>query len=474
MYQKKIENWVKHLDFIIIDILCVEIALAISLIFKYGIHRFYLRDIYAKWAVVFILIDVLILLFFNGYKDILNRNGTNEAKATLRHTSYVMISFLLYLYFSKVMNVYPRSVYLIMWISFTFLSFACRFGWKYYLKNKNKLHHKNGNRKLVLVVMQKDAENIISNFKMKNFGDYTLNGLILMDRVRDSTIRFDIPTLADGNHALEYLKEGCVDEVFFSISDLNNEYKKLVEGCTEMGITTHINLIHIPQTACSQLIEQIAGYTVLSSSVKMVTARQLFWKRLIDICGGLVGCMLTLLIGVIIGPIIYIKSPGPIFFSQLRIGKNGRRFHIYKFRSMHLDAEKRKKDLMEQNNIEDGLMFKMDNDPRIIKGIGEFIRKTSVDELPQFFNVLRGEMSLVGTRPPTLDEWEKYQLHHRKRIVIKPGITGLWQVSGRSNITDFEEVVKLDVSYIKNWSMFLDMKILMKTIWVVLRGKGSS
>lgn len=129
---------------------------------------------------------------------------------------------------------------------------------------------------------------------------------------------------------------------------------------------------------------------------------------------------------------------------------------------------------MEQNNIEDGLMFKMDNDPRIIKGIGDFIRKSSIDELPQFWNVLKGEMSLVGTRPPTLDEWEKYQFHHRKRIAIKPGITGLWQVSGRSNITNFEEIVKLDVSYIMNWSIFLDVKILLKTVWVVLKREGSS
>jgi len=175
-----------------------------------------------------------------------------------------------------------------------------------------------------------------------------------------------------------------------------------------------------------------------------------------------------------VGPLIYIKSPGPVFFSQIRIGKNGRRFQIYKFRSMYLDAEKKKKELMEQNNVKDGLMFKMDHDPRIIKGIGDFIRKTSIDELPQFWNVLKGEMSLVGTRPPTLDEWERYQLHHRKRIAIKPGITGLWQVSGRSNITNFEEIVKLDVRYIMDWSFFMDIKILFKTVWVVLKREGSS
>ena len=151
---------------------------------------------------------------------------------------------------------------------------------------------------------------------------------------------------------------------------------------------------------------------------------------------------------------------------------------------MYMDAEERKKALMEQNKMSDGMMFKIDDDPRIIGsekkdkngnpiGIGNFIRRTSLDEFPQFWNVLKGDMSLVGTRPPTLDEWEKYDLHHRVRMSIKPGITGLWQISGRSDITDFEEVVRLDREYIQNWSIWLDLKILFKTVGVVLRHEGA-
>ena len=199
-----------------------------------------------------------------------------------------------------------------------------------------------------------------------------------------------------------------------------------------------------------------------------------------DICGGLVGCILTGIIFLFVAPAIYIKSPGPIFFSQYRVGKNGRKFKIYKFRSMYMDAEERKKELMKQNRVSDGLMFKMENDPRVIgsekgpgKGIGNFIRKTSLDEFPQFFIVLKGDMSLIGTRPPTVDEWEKYELHHRARLAIKPGLTGMWQVSGRSDITDFEEVVRLDKEYITNWNIGLDIKILFKTVMVVLRKDGS-
>ena len=140
---------------------------------------------------------------------------------------------------------------------------------------------------------------------------------------------------------------------------------------------------------------------------------------------------------------------------------------------MYMDAEERKKELMARNKIADGLMFKMDDDPRIIKGIGHFIRDYSIDELPQFINVLRGEMSLIGTRPPTVEEYEKYDYHHKVRLAIKPGITGMWQVSGRSNITDFGEVVKLDASYITNWTLGLDFKILLKTVKVVLQRDGA-
>ena len=128
---------------------------------------------------------------------------------------------------------------------------------------------------------------------------------------------------------------------------------------------------------------------------------------------------------------------------------------------------------MEKNNIKDGMMFKMENDPRIIKGIGNFIRDYSIDEFPQFWNVLKGDMSLVGTRPPTVDEWEQYEPHHRARMAIKPGITGMWQVSGRSDITDFEEVVQLDTEYIEKWNLGLDIKILLMTVVKVFKNDGA-
>ena len=264
-----------------------------------------------------------------------------------------------------------------------------------------------------------------------------------------------------------------MDEALFSIPTELALPDKLIKNFGIMGITIHIKLARVADDSSNQIVEKLEGYTVLSTSINMVSAGQLIFKRTMDICGGLVGMLLTGIIFIFVAPIIYIKSPGPIFFKQVRIGKNGKKFNIYKFRSMYMDAEERKKELMAQNDIKDGMMFKMDNDPRIIKGIGNFIRDYSLDEFPQFWNVLKGDMSLVGTRPPTVDEWEKYEMHHRSRLAFKPGLTGMWQVSGRSNITDFEEVVRLDTEYIKKWNPGLDIKILFKTVAVVLGKVGS-
>ena len=163
-------------------------------------------------------------------------------------------------------------------------------------------------------------------------------------------------------------------------------------------------------------------------------------------------------------------SAGPIF-SQERIGRDGKPFKFYKFRSMCPNAEAKLDDLLDQNEM-DGPVFKIKDDPRITR-VGKFIRKTSIDELPQFWNVLRGDMSLVGTRPPTVDEFEHYEAKHKCRLSMTPGLTGLWQISGRSDIKDFDEVVRLDMQYIDNWSILKDIKILILTVKVVLTGRGS-
>ena len=194
-------------------------------------------------------------------------------------------------------------------------------------------------------------------------------------------------------------------------------------------------------------------------------------KRIMDILGSLVGLVFTVLLTPFIALAIRLDSPGPVFYRQKRIGLNGREFRIVKFRSMYMDADEMKDELLNENEMS-GPIFKITNDPRITK-VGRFLRQTSLDELPQFYNILIGQMSLVGTRPPTPDEYIQYKLQYRRRLSIKPGLTGLWQVSGRSDITDFEDVLRLDLHYIDHWSLGLDIKILLKTLGVVFHKRGA-
>ncbi len=188
-------------------------------------------------------------------------------------------------------------------------------------------------------------------------------------------------------------------------------------------------------------------------------------KRLIDILGALIGLAITAILLIPIAIAITINDPGPILFSQIRCGWMGRRFRIWKFRSMYIDAEARKAELEKLNQVK-GAFFKIKDDPRITK-IGKFLRRTSLDELPQFWNVLKGEMSLVGTRPPTPEEVERYEVPEWQRLDVKPGMSGEWQVNGRSSIDNFEEVIRLDLQYQKNWSLLYDLKLIVKTVTVL-------
>jgi len=192
-------------------------------------------------------------------------------------------------------------------------------------------------------------------------------------------------------------------------------------------------------------------------------------KRALDIAGAIVGLGLTSIVAVPVAIATQLSDPGPILYSQIRCGYKGKPFRIWKFRSMVVDAD-RKKHLVE--NQASGFIFKNENDPRITP-IGRFLRRTSLDELPQFWNVLLGDMTLVGTRPPTPDEVERYNAHHWRRLDVKPGITGEWQVNGRSSVKDFEDIIEMDLEYQKKWSVLYDLKLVFKTITVVFKGSGA-
>jgi exopolysaccharide biosynthesis polyprenyl glycosylphosphotransferase len=264
-----------------------------------------------------------------------------------------------------------------------------------------------------------------------------------------------------------------VDEVVFCLSkELLPMAEEYFADMEEMGITIRMVLDQYNPSNLKGELDFFPGkMPILTVYTRELEPGAMFVKRCLDVVGASIGLIFMLSILPFVACGIRIDSPGPIFFGQERVGKHGRRFKCWKFRSMHVDAEARKKELQQLNEL-NGAVFKIANDPRVTR-FGRFLRKTSIDELPQFWNVLRGEMSLVGTRPPTVDELEFYDNWHMKRISIKPGITGLWQVSGRNRIKDFDEIVKLDIRYIENWSLGLDLRILLRTVFEVLSLRGA-
>jgi len=474
MYRKITSNWFKHLDFVVLDLICLLSTLVLS----YGIRNGFTfssgRALYLDTGLMMILIDLLVVFLADSYKAIIRRGYWVEFVAVIKHNTYVMGFTVFYLFITQNGEAYSRAVILLHWISASLIMYSGRMIWKKHLKKERT--SKGRIRSMILLCKRDEAEQIIQTIQENELNSIKISGLIFLEDENEMNKISGIPVIASTKEsALQLIKRNWVDEIFVKYPTEDADVSSIITICKEMGITVHFSIERFRDEE-RQMIEKIGGYTVLSSCVKMASVNQIFLKRAMDILGGLVGVLITGVLFVVIAPIIYIKSPGPIFFKQERIGKGGKHFFLYKFRSMELNAEERKAELLATNEMDCGLMFKMNCDPRIIggeKGIGGFIRRTSIDEFPQFFNVIKGDMSLVGTRPPTMDEWNLYEFHHRKRLSTKPGITGMWQVSGRSKITDFEEVVKLDTKYINEWSMGLDMRILAKTVMVVLKRDGS-
>ncbi len=348
-----------------------------------------------------------------------------------------------------------------------------------YGRGMKRVYHRQKLRSLVIVTVRTMAAAVTDKAKSMGFKSRYLVRLVFMDEGVTQTVEGaenDVKIAASGDEVMEYICREWVDEVLIALPDGSLFPNAFYRCLIEMGVIVHVWAFQEEMPKDRRRKKTGRGCTIVSSVVYRRSFRQMACKRMLDLAGGAAGCLLTAVFTVLIGPVIFLSSPGPIFFAQTRVGKNGKPFRMYKFRSMYPDAEKQKRELLEKNQITGGMMFKMDDDPRIIgggRGIGGFIRRYSIDEFPQFWNVLKGDMSLVGSRPPTVDEWMKYEGRHRTRLADKPGITGLWQISGRSKIKDFEEVVRLDKEYIENWSVKEDIKILFKTVKVVLKKDGA-
>lgn len=353
----------------------------------------------------------------------------------------------------------------------TVIMYVARFVFKQYMVKVYR-NSRYSNR-LLVVTSSNQAETVIRNLQEYNEWNRTIAGLVLTDDAQMETIA-KIQVVAHRDDFLDYVIRNDVDEVFIIDDKMMRTplMDQWVRELEEMGVIVDVNIDAFDLSVSGKkTLNRVGKYAAVTFARNLFSTRQMIAKRALDIAGSLVGMVILGIATIFVAPAIKLDSPGPVFFGQTRVGKNGRKFTFYKFRSMYQDAEARKKELMASNEVK-GLMFKMEDDPRITR-VGKFIRKTSIDELPQFFNVLRGDMSLVGTRPPTVDEFEHYEAKHKCRLSMTPGLTGLWQISGRSDIKDFDEVVRLDMQYIDNWSILTDIKILLLTVKVVLTGRGS-
>lgn len=491
MYKQNKQSMLKHLDFILLDLL----SLFLSLLLAYSLYNqsfnLFEREIYRNLTVGLLLLDVAVIGLFNTMHNVLRRDKKTEFRETVKQTAVLFTLLALFLFAAKYSELFSRVTVFLTGGIYLILSYVTRLLWKRQVIRHSKRIEK---RKMILVCREENVPRVLERSSSLNESAYV--GVVLTDRNRKGRKICDLPVVADLSDAADYICREWVDEVFFypdSMEELEINKEKtdeeqnpvalLIEQCRIMAVPVHIR-VPLGKRGENGVLEKVNGFNVVTMAANYASPLQLFIKRLMDIVGGLIGSLFALLIIAVVGPYIKAKSPGPILFKQERIGQNGKHFMVYKIRSMYMDAEERKQEYMEQNRVSDGMMFKLDFDPRIIgneilpdgtrkTGIGEFIRSHSLDEFPQFFNVLLNQMSLVGTRPPTVDEWEKYKYHHRARLAFKPGITGLWQVSGRSNITDFEEVVKLDTEYIERWSIGLDIKLILKTIGIMFTKDGA-
>jgi len=337
----------------------------------------------------------------------------------------------------------------------------------------DKIHRNGFNaRRILLVGSGERAEKAHAALMEQKSWGHKVIGLINPDNGGVQGLP-SVPLLGSMSDFFSVLTEQGVDEVVFALHpEFGQDIKEYLDLCEKMGVSFKIiPAMYNPYAPYRLSVEHIQGIPTLTRELNGINATGLLYKRIVDYVLGIAGFCIFSLMYPFVALAIKLDSPGPVFFKQKRVGRNGRIFNIYKFRTMYKDAEERKQELAVENEM-NGFMFKMQNDPRITR-VGRFLRKTSLDEFPQFINVIKGEMSLVGTRPPTLEEVRHYEPWHRRRISMKPGITGLWQVSGRNRINDFNQVVSLDLQYIDHWRFLNDLKIIMLTLWVVLKRKGA-
>lgn len=468
----------------LIDLLSLVLSIGLAWGLTAGVlHKmgdFQLDDL-VEACFLLLLAYILTFFTFDQSENIVNRTPIREVEIAVRFNFLLTLIDAACLALTKASMLHSRYFLVFVPIIDVFVMTGAHAALK---KMLVRSRYTKGIQSLVgVVTTQENASPILE--ELKKDWSKRVTGLAILEAAPEQlhTEIDGVKIEANFDNFMDWLRQAALDEVYLDVAQESEENMlPYLEEMESMGLTVHFRLPvldRIEKACCdetsavriSRELSRCAGGNVVTMGTVELKLRDQVLKRAMDIVGGIVGCIISIPIIALVAIPLKLESPGPLIFKQRRVGRNGRVFYIHKLRSMYVDAEARKKELMAQNEM-NGLMFKMEDDPRITR-VGRFIRRTSIDELPQFFDVVRGSMSLVGTRPPTLDEYRQYESHHKRRLSMKPGITGLWQVSGRSDIDDFEEVVKLDVQYIDNWSIWMDIYLLFRTVGVVFDRKGA-
>lgn len=469
MESKRKKLVLENYSLMAVDFLCVLFAHPIAYLLRYRTFRGFLN--YHMIAIVCVLVffSIFFHVILKSGNDYFSRGPLKEAMNVLLRAVVLFISIGYIIFLFKLGSTYSRLYLGYFFAANAVTTYIFRMIVKKILL-KDFLNGKKGDN--VLLITEPEHFNSIKE-QIKINADWSVHLVeTVFSKVPANFCCDNYIVCHDINEVLTTIKNNIVDIVLINSPDYSKEdISRLIESIQLMGITCH----YCPELPARQLfkigVKKIASTPVISFYSLEYDYRLRLIKRIVDIIFAIIGLVITAALTPFIALAIKLDSPGPVFFSQARVSKNGRQFKLYKFRSMYQNAEEIKTKLMSRNEMK-GAIFKLKDDPRITR-VGKFLRKTSLDELPQFWNILKADMSLVGTRPPTVAEYEQYDDYQRRRLSIRPGLTGMWQVSGRSSITDFDEIVKLDFEYIDNWSLYLDLKIILRTFAVIIGKEGA-
>ncbi len=448
------------------DILIVFFSYQLSYLIRHGVFFFYGREHFLEYIELFgfvVVITFFSFLISKVYKHRRSFFSLDELKYVFNALFIAFLITVFFVFFSKGYQ-YSRAV-IFLWFTFDFIFIS--FFHFVFSRFETHLHSKGFGVKNIAIIGKTDTGVDIQR-KLKKYPAHGMKFIGFITKKKDNKKN----VLGRLENLTDIIKKYNIGEIIIADDTINdNEKMKIIKIAIKYQIHVIIASSIFELLSSDISVTEIYGIPTLTVSPSPIRGLNLVLKRLIDISISFFVLLISLPFSLFISIAIKLDSRGPVFFKQLRVTKKGRIFNCLKFRSMVKNAEKIKDSISHLNEQIKGPIFKAKNDPRITR-VGKFLRKYSIDEFPQFINVFLGQMSIVGPRPPIPEEVEEYNSIHIERLKVKQGITGLWQVSGRSELS-FEDMVKLDIFYIEHWSLWIDIKIILKTIPAIITTKGA-